>query len=187
MSATLTTPPSLLCIRAATEADIPPITTIYGQHVREGSASFETEAPDREEMARRRAALVEGGYPYLVAEEGGEIMGYAYAGAYRPRVAYRNTVENSIYLRPDAAGRGIGSQLLAALVSACEARGFRQMVAVVGDSANFASIRLHERHGFRRVGTLEAVGHKHGHWLDIVLLQRRLGEGASSAPQPQDA
>ncbi len=125
---------------------------------------------------------MEEGYPYLVAERDGRVVGYAYAGAYRPRAAYRDTVENSVYLHPDAIGLGIGSLLLAALVTACEARGFRQMVAVVGDSANLPSIRLHERHGFRRVGTLEAVGHKHGRWLDTVLLQRRLGAGDTAPP-----
>jgi phosphinothricin acetyltransferase len=137
-------------------------------------------------MARRRGALLEAGYPYLVAERGGEVVGYAYASAYRPRAAYRDTVENSVYLRPDAVGRGTGSLLLAALIEACEARGYRQMIAVVGGSANVASIRLHERHGFRLVGTLRSVGHKHGSWLDTVLLQRTLGAGDTAAPEPRD-
>lgn len=163
------------------------ITAIYAHHVRHGSASFETRVPDVVEMTRRRTALLEGGFPYVVVEDDGVVLGYAYAGAYRPRAAYSNTVEDSIYLRSDATGRGLGSHLLTALIGACEARGFRQMIAVVGDSANIPSIRVHERQGFRRIGTLEAVGYKHGRWLDIVLLQRRLGEGTSSAPRARDA
>lgn len=138
-------------------------------------------------MARRRAALLVGGFPYVVAEDAGEVLGYAYAGAYHPRAAYRKTVEDSIYLRPNSTGRGLGSHLLTTLIAACEARGSRQMIAVVGDSANIPSICLHERQGFRRIGTLETVGHKHGAWLDVVLLQRRLGESTSSAPQVRNA
>lgn len=175
--------PALL--RPGTEADLPAITAIYREHVLQGSASFETEPPALEEMTRRRAALIAAGYPYLVAERAGQVLGYAYAGAYRPRAAYRDTVENSIYLHPSAYGQGIGTQLLLELVRACTAIGFRQMIAVVGDSGNTASIRLHERNGFRRVGTLEAVGFKHGRWLDVVLLQRRLGHGQDSPPVPR--
>ncbi|TPG52307.1 N-acetyltransferase family protein [Roseomonas nepalensis] len=187
MSATLPLDFTLTGIRPASEADMTAITAIYAHHVRQGSASFETKVPDVVEMARRRATLREGGFPYVVAEDNSEVLGYAYAGAYRPRAAYCNTVEDSIYLRPDATGRGLGSHLLTALIEACEAQGFRQMIAVVGDRANTPSIRLHERQGFRRIGTLEAVGCKHGRWLDVVLLQRRLGEGASSAPQVRNA
>ncbi|MBC9208587.1 N-acetyltransferase family protein [Roseomonas aerophila] len=174
-------------IRPVADADLGAITAIYRHHVLYGSASFETEPPAEAEMARRRSALLDQEYPYLVAERGGDVLGYAYAGAYRPRVAYRNTVEDSVYLRPDAFGLGIGSMLLAALIETCEARGFRQMMAVVGDSANASSIRLHQRHGFRCVGTLETVGYKHGRWLDCVLFQRRLGAGATTPPQPRDA
>jgi L-amino acid N-acyltransferase YncA len=169
-------------IRPAQDTDLAAITDIYAHHVSHGTASFETEPPNIEEMTRRRVTSLQGGYPYLVAEEGGVVIGYAYTGPYRPRAAYRNTVETSIYLHPEAVGRGLGTLLLEALVAACEGQGFRQMIAVVGDSTNGASIRLHERRGFRRVGTLEAVGYKHGRWLDVVLLQRDLGEGASSAP-----
>lgn len=172
-------------VRPAAEDDVAAIAAIYGHHVLNGTASFETAPPDADEMARRRAALWEAGYPYLVAERGGEVLGYAYASAYRPRAAYRDTVENSVYLRADVIGRGIGSLLLAALIEACEARGYRQMVAVVGGSANAASIRLHERQGFRLVGTLRSVGHKHGHWLDTVLLQRTLGAGDAAPPEPR--
>jgi L-amino acid N-acyltransferase YncA len=174
-------------IRPVAAADRGAIAGIYRHHVLHGSASFETAPPAEAEIARRQAALLEQGYPYLVAERGGEVAGYAYAGAYRPRIAYRNTVEDSVYLRPDAAGLGIGSLLLAALIEACEARGFRQMMAVVGDSANASSIRLHQRHGFRCIGTLEAVGYKHGRWLDCVLFQRRLGPGATAPPEPHNA
>jgi L-amino acid N-acyltransferase YncA len=174
-------------IRPVAAADLGAITSIYRHHVLHGSASFETEPPAEAEMARRQALLLEQDYPYLVAERGGDIAGYAYASAYRPRIAYRNTVEDSVYLLPDAAGLGIGSLLLAALIVACEARGFRQMMAVVGDSDNASSIRLHQRHGFRCIGTLEAVGYKHGRWLDCVLFQRRLGAGATTPPQPRDA
>jgi phosphinothricin acetyltransferase len=174
------------CIRSAEDRDIAAVTAIYAHHVRHGTASFETTPPDTAEMARRHVALVEGGYPYLLAERDSTVIGYAYAGAYRPRAAYRNTVENSIYLHPDAVGRGIGKQLLEALIQSCEERGFRQMVAVIGDSANLPSIRLHERHGFRRVGSLEAVGFKRGRWLDIVLMQRLLGPGSTVPPQHGD-
>lgn len=169
-------------IRPAESADVAAIAAIYRHHVLHGSASFETEPPTVGEMERRRAALTAGGYPYLVAADGNAILGYAYAGPYRPRAAYRNTVENSIYLRPDAAGRGLGGKLLATLIAETEARGFRQMVAVVGDSENVASVRLHERHGFRLVGVLRAVGHKHGRWLDSVVLQRALGSGDEAEP-----
>jgi L-amino acid N-acyltransferase YncA len=169
-------------IRPATEADIPAIAAIYAHHVRHGRASFETEPPDEAEIRRRLAANTGAGYPYLVAERGGVVVGYAYGSAYRPRPAYRDTVENSVYLHPDEAGRGTGSALLAALIEACAQRGFRQMIAVVGDSANTPSIKLHERHGFRLAGTLRSVGFKHGQWLDTVLLQRELGPGDNTPP-----
>lgn len=158
------------------------VTAIYGHHVRHGFASFETEPPTLEEMLRRRADVTGKGLPYLVAEREGAILGYAYAGTYRPRAAYRDTVENSIYLRPDTVGQGIGRLLLPALVAECEARDLRQMVAVIGDSGNEASIRLHASCGFRMVGVLEAVGYKLGRWLDSVLMQRRLGQGPSAPP-----
>lgn len=170
-------------IRPAVAGDLDAITAIYAHHVRHGSASFETEPPDGAEMTRRWSALRTGGYPYFVAAQAGAVLGYAYAGAYRTRPAYRDTVETSIYLRPDVVGAGLGSRLLAALIAACEQQGFRQMVAIVGDSANRASIRLHERHGFCLVGTLRSVGYKHGRWLDTVLLQRALGAGDSAPPR----
>ncbi len=169
-------------IRRASECDIPAIAAIYGYHVLHGAASFETEPPGRAEMMRRYSELRDQGYPYLVAEADGAVVGYAYAGPYRPRVAYQNTVEDSIYLRADLTGRGIGAKLLGGLIAACEQQGYRQMIAVVGDSASVPSIRLHERHGFRCVGTLRSVGYKHGRWLDSVLLQRALGRGDSAPP-----
>lgn len=168
-----------ITVRPATVADIPAITAIYEPAVRTGTASFELEAPDGAEMARRFQAIQAGGYPYLVAEEDGRVLGYAYAGAYRPRPAYRHTVENSIYVAPDVQRRGVGKILLEALVKDCEARGFRQMIAVIGDSAQEPSIALHMALGFRLVGVAEAVGFKHGRFLDQVLMQRALGKGKS--------
>ena len=180
-------PPPDAIIRPATGNDIAAIAAIYARHVRDGTASFELEPPSEQEMRRRHAELLARGYPYLAAEAGGQVLGYAYAGPYRPRLAYRDTVENSVYLRHEAAGRGLGTRLLEALIAACAARGFRQMVAVVGDSANLASIRLQERLGFRPVGVLRSVGYKHGRWLDTVLLQRALGTGDAAPPdRPPD-
>jgi L-amino acid N-acyltransferase YncA len=172
-----------LVIRPSAEADMPAITAIYAHAVIHGTASFELEPPSGEEMARRRTALVAGGYPYLVAIRDRTLLGYAYAGAYRSRPAYRSTVEDSIYVAAAAHGQGVGRALLDALISASDVRGFRQMIAVIGDSASKASIRLHASLGFRHVGTLEAVGYKHGRWLDTVLMQRRLGAGAAEPPR----
>jgi phosphinothricin acetyltransferase len=169
-------------VRPSREADMAAVTAIYRHHVLEGTASFETEAPTEAEMGRRRADLLERGMPHLVVEQRGIVRGYAYAGPYRPRPAYGDTVEDSIYLAPDAIGQGFGSRLLEALIRDCTALGRRQMVAVVGDSANLASIRVHERAGFRRVGTMISVGFKHGRWLDTVLLQRVLGAGDTKPP-----
>jgi phosphinothricin acetyltransferase len=169
-------------VRPSTDADLPTIAAIYAHAVVHGTASFELEPPGEAEMARRRAAILEGGYPYLVAEIDGVVAGYAYAGPYRPRPAYRFTVEDSIYVAPDRQGSRIGRALLARLVEECEALGFRQMVAVIGDSASRGSIRLHEAVGFRRSGLLEAIGWKHGRWLDGVLMQRVLGDGADAPP-----
>jgi L-amino acid N-acyltransferase YncA len=169
-------------IRPSRDDDMGTLTDIYRHHVLHGTASFETEAPDLAEMMRRRADLVGRAMPHLVLEQDGRIRGYAYAGPYRPRAAYRDTVENSVYLAPDAIGLGFGRLLLEALIAACTQLGLRQMVAVVGDSDNLPSIRLHERLGFRRVGTLQAVGFKHGRWLDTVLLQRALGTGDETPP-----
>jgi phosphinothricin acetyltransferase len=169
-------------IRAATLDDAPAIAQIYAGHVARGTASFELAPPDAKEMQRRMTTLLADGYPWLCALADGVLAGYAYAGPYRPRPAYRYTVEDSVYLAPSAQRRGIGSALLARLIDACTARGDRQMIAVIGDSANARSITLHERAGFAEVGRLRDVGHKFGRWLDIVLMQRALGDGAASAP-----
>jgi len=171
-------------IRAGLPADIPAIAAIYAHAVQHGTASWELEPPDQVEMQRRFEAILAGGYPYLVAEREGEILGYAYAGAYRPRPAYRATVENSIYIAPTAQGLGIGGLLLDALMLACAERGFRQMIAVIGDGtgASIGSRRLHERAGFRLIGVAEKVGFKHGRWLDQMLMQKELGEGGHTPP-----
>ncbi|SFJ90101.1 phosphinothricin acetyltransferase [Bosea sp. OK403] len=173
-----------LSIRPAGPADIPAITAIYAQAVLHGTASWEVEPPDEAEMLRRQEAILAGGYPYLVAERDGALLGYAYAGAYRPRPAYRATVENSIYIAPAAQGSGVGGALLAALIEACTARGFRQMIAVIGDGtgASIGSRRLHERAGFRLIGVAEKVGYKHGRWLDQMLMQKELGEAGRTPP-----
>lgn len=164
-------------IRDCRDEDLPEITAIYADAVETGTASFELSAPDLAEMTIRRANLLKGGYPYLVVEEGGKVLGYAYAGAYRPRPAYGATVENSIYIRSDLRGRGVGAALLKALIEAATERGFRQMIAVIGDSENHASRALHARLGFEHIGILRSVGWKHGRWLDSVLMQRALGDG----------
>lgn len=171
-------------IRPATPTDIPAIATIYAQAVLHGTASWELDPPDEAEMLRRLEAILAGGYPYLLAERGGAVLGYAYAGAYRPRPAYRATVENSIYLAPAAQGLGLGSLLLDALMQECTRRGFRQMIAVIGDGtgASVGSRRLHEKAGFRLIGVAERVGFKHGRWLDQMLMQKELGEGDRSPP-----
>ena len=171
-------------IRPSEDGDVPRLTAIYGHHVRHGTASFELEPPGEAEMARRRAAILSAGLPYLVAELDGTTVGYAYAGPYRPRPAYRFTVEDSVYLAPELTGRGIGAPLLARLIEAAATCGARQMVAVIGDSAQLPSIRLHERAGFRHVGTVRNVGWKFGRWLDTVILQRPLGAGAVQPPEP---
>jgi phosphinothricin acetyltransferase len=166
-------------IRPAVAADIPAITAIYAHAVQYGTATFEIDPPDVAEMTARFRGLVDAGFPYLAAETDGVVRGYAYAGLYRTRVAYRHTVEDSIYIAPDFYGRGIGRALLGKLVAEASGRGFRQMIAVIGDSAQAASIALHRSAGFRMVGTFEAVGFKFDRWLDTVLMQRPLGAGAA--------
>jgi phosphinothricin acetyltransferase len=142
-----------------------------------GTATFEIEPPDLAEMRSRREALLKGGYPYIVAEAEGEVLGYAYTGTYRTRPAYRSTTENSVYVRDGSHGRGIGRALLAATIEQATGAGFRQMIAIIGDSGNAASIGLHAALGFAHVGVLRSVGWKHGRWLDTVLMQRALGPG----------
>lgn len=174
-------PPVAVSLRPAVEADVAAIAAIYRHHVAHGAASFELEPPSEGEMLRRWRAIVEGGYPYLAALAAGEVVGYAYASAYRTRPAYRHTVENSVYIRADQHGRGIGRLLLERLIEDCAARGFRQMIAVIGDNAP-ASIALHAALGFEHVGRLRAVGFKFGRWCDTTLMQRALGPGEGAPP-----
>jgi phosphinothricin acetyltransferase len=161
---------------------IPAITAIYAEAVVHGTASWELDSPDAAEMARRMADIQARGYPYLVATAGDEVVGYAYASAYRPRLGYRFTVEDSVYVAPGWQGRGLGRLLLAALIDATTAQGYRQMIAVIGDSENAASIALHAGLGFTHAGLLRSIGFKHGRWLDGVLMQRGLGEGDATLP-----
>lgn len=170
-------------VRPATAEDLEAITAIYGHHVTTGAATFELAPPSPEEMARRHAEITGGGYPFLVVTDDAQtVVGYAYAGAYRSRPAYRFTVEDSVYLAPGSVGRGLGSRLLAAIIDACTSRGDRQMIAVIGGADNAASIALHARAGFVEAGRLTAVGRKFDRWVDTVLMQRPLGEGAVSSP-----
>ena len=169
-------------LRAAAADDVPAIAAIYAYHVETGTASFELAPPTVDEMRERFDACIRGDYPYLVADRSGHVVGYAYAGPYRARPAYRHTVENSVYVDVNEIGCGIGGALLALLVEQCEARGFRQMIAIIGGADNAASIRLHAKHGFVEAGRLLAVGYKHDRWLDTVLMQRALGSGAGSPP-----
>lgn len=169
-------------IRPATPADIPAITRIYAHAVERGTASFELTPPDQAEMARRFGELTTNNFPYLAALVDGALAGYAYAGPYRARPAYRFTVENSIYVAPDRQRHGVGKALLEALIDVCTERGFRLMVAVIGDSNQTASIRLHEAAGFKHAGVFENIGYKFDRWLDSVLMQRALGPGASTPP-----
>ena len=173
---------STLEIRPTIRADLPAITGIYQHAVLYGTATFELIPPDLAEMTRRHGLLMEGGFPYFVAALEGRVIGYAYAGAYRPRPAYRFTVENSVYLEPAIHRRGIGLQLLQRLIAECEARGYRQMIAVIGDSANAGSIGVHTKGGFKMIGTHPNVGLKFGRWLDTVMMQRDLGEGGKTVP-----
>jgi len=168
-------------VRPCEEQDIAAITVIYGEAVSHGVATFELEPPSHAEMMQRRSLLLANNYPYIVAELAGQVVGYAYAGEYRSRPAFRGTVEDSIYLATEVRGQGVGNALLSQLIIEAERRNFRQMVAVIGDSANLASIKLHTKQGFKLIGTLQAVGWKHGRWLDTVVMQRPLGE-ANTTP-----
>jgi phosphinothricin acetyltransferase len=172
-----------MIISPTQESDIAGLTEIYRHHVLHGSGSFEIDPPDQVEMTRRWQAVVTQGMPHLVLRQGDQTMGYAYCQPFRPRLAYRHTLEDSIYLHPQAMGQGWGRALLAELMARAERVGGRQMVAVIGDSANQGSIGLHAALGFEHVGVLRASGWKHGHWLDTVLMQRPLGQGAD-APAP---
>jgi phosphinothricin acetyltransferase len=170
-------------VRPAGAADFPAIQAIYAHHVLSGLASFEEEAPPLEELRRRHEEVVRRGLPWLVAELGGAVAGYGYCAPYRARSAYRYVLEDSVYVRQDMLGKGVGSALLAELLRRCEALGYRQVVAVIGDSANTASINLHAAFGFLRVGTLRSVGFKFGRWVDSVLMQKPLGAGDATPPR----
>ena len=161
-------------VRDSVAEDMAAVQVIYAHHVLKGLGSFEEVPPDVEEMAARRGRCLAIGLPHLIAEVDGEIAGFAYASAFRDRSAYRHTVEDTVYVAPDRRGQGVGQALLAILIKRCTGAGFFQMVAVIGDSENDASIRLHEQAGFRRAGVLRSVGHKFGRWVDSVLMQRQL-------------
>jgi L-amino acid N-acyltransferase YncA len=169
-------------LRPAQPGDLPAIHAIYAHHVLHGLASFEEEPPSVEELGRRYRDVTGRGLPYLVAEYGAEVAGYGYCAPYRPRSAYRYTLEDSIYVRDGMSGRGIGRLLLEELVRRCEGLGYRQMIAVIGDSGNAASIGVHAACGFLRVGTLRSVGFKFGRWVDSIFMQRPLGPGDGAKP-----
>jgi L-amino acid N-acyltransferase YncA len=169
-------------VRDAVQTDMTAVQAIYAHHVLNGSASFEETPPTADEMAGRRDAVLKAGLPYLVAQMQGRVVGYAYATPYRPRPAYRYTIEDSIYVEHGLERRGIGRALFAELICRCEQGPWRQMLAIVGNSENRGSLALHERFGFHTVGTLKSVGFKFGQWVDTVVLQRELGSGAASLP-----
>jgi L-amino acid N-acyltransferase YncA len=174
----------LVSIRPSEDCDVAAIAAIYRYHVLHGIASFEDEPPEPGEIAQRRAEIIARGLPYLVAECGGRVLGYSYASPYRTRSAYRYAVEDSIYIDRDQLGRGIGRTLLSQVIERCVALGYRQMVAVIGGREQWPSIRLHRRLGFVEIGTLQAIGFKFGGWVDTVLMQRPLGDGATTPPIP---
>ena len=171
-----------LLIRPSTPTDLPAITAIYAWNVLNGTGTFELEAPDAAEMTRRRDDVLSKDLPWLVAQRDGAVLGYAYANHFRPRRAYRFCLEDSVYLAADARGQGLGRLLLAELMARCEAAGARQMLAVIGDSANLGSIGVHRTLGFEHVGVMRAAGWKFERWLDVVIMQKSLGSGASDAP-----
>jgi phosphinothricin acetyltransferase len=173
-------------IRPSKAADVAAIAEIYGHHVLNGLASFELLAPSADEIGKRRADVVGKNFPYLTAEADGRVVGYAYASLYRTRPAYRHTLEDSVYVHKDFHGRGIGRLLLNALIEACEKAGCRQLIAVIGDSENHGSIKLHEACGFELVGIMKAVGFKFGRWVDSVYMQRSVGEGLSTLPPDRE-
>lgn len=169
-------------IRDAAEADIPAIAAIYAAEVRDFVNTYEYDVPDEAEMRQRMRNVLAGGYPYLAAELDGDVVGYAYAGSFRSRAAYRWVVENSVYVASGMQGKGVGAALLEKLIAECEARDFRQMIAVIGEPTNAASIRLHERFGFVHLATMPGIAWKHGRWLDTVFMQRALGPGKAEPP-----
>ncbi|MGE0628705.1 MAG: N-acetyltransferase family protein [Hyphomicrobiaceae bacterium] len=175
-----------ILVRDSTDADMSAVTDIYARHVLHGLATFEEIPPSQEEMQHRRTRAASLGLPYLVAERDGTIVGFSYAATYRDRPAYRYTIEDSVYVVDGLSGLGIGSALLDCLIKQCEAGPWRQMLAVIGDSANTGSIALHYRFDFKLMCTLDSVGFKHGRWVDTVLMQRALGPGGSTPPMPAD-
>ena len=172
----------MLTLRPSTDADVPAITAIYAHHVLHGTGTFETTPPTQAEMTTRRLDVLARGLPYLVAEKGGKVIGFAYCQWFKPRPAYRYSAEDSIYLHPDAAGQGLGKQLLQALVHQAEAAGVRKLIAVIGDSANAGSIGVHRALGFTSAGGFTSCGWKFGRWLDIVLMEKPLGDADRTAP-----
>jgi len=172
-----------IVIRDSRAEDVPAIQRIYAHHVETGTASFEEIAPDTDTIAERRQCVLDNGAPYIVAEWDGAVHGFAYASSFRPRSAYRHTVEDSIYVDPETTGKGIGSKLLSALIERCTKIGYRQMVAVIGGAQNVASINLHKRQGFEEVGHLKSTGFKFGAWVDTVFMQRTLGPGDDTLPE----
>ena len=172
-----------LIIRPSTDADVSAIQAIYAHAVLNGTGTFETEVPSVDEMARRRQEVLGRQLPWLVAERNGDVLGYAYGNYFRPRLAYRYCIEDSIYLAPSAQGQGIGRLLLAELIARCEAAGARQMLAVIGDAQNAGSVGLHTALGFQHTGVLKSSGWKFGRWLDVVLMQRTLGLGDTAAAE----
>jgi len=170
-------------VRPAEPADLVAVQTIYAHHVINGLATFEEVPPALEEIRRRHAEITGQRLPWLVADHGGTVAGYGYCSLYRTRSAYRYALEDSVYVRKDVHGKGVGSALLGALIARCETLGYRQLIAVIGDSANAASINLHASHGFLRAGTLRSVGFKFNRWVDSVLMQRPLGSGDGSPPK----
>lgn len=179
--------PQEVTIRDASETDMTGVQRIYAHHVLHGLASFEEVPPTVHDLMTRRVAVIAAGLPYLVAERNGKVVGYAYAGTFRPRSGYRYTIEDSVYVAEGLRGNGIGGALLRELISRCESGPWRQMIACIGDSANAASVALHRRLGFRLVGSLGSVGWKLGRWVDIVFMQRPLGVGDQTLPTDSQA
>jgi L-amino acid N-acyltransferase YncA len=171
-------------IRPARDSDTPVITAIYGHHVLHGTGTFETTPPTLEDMTQRRADVLAKGLPYLVIEEDTQVLGFAYCNWFKPRPAYRFSAEDSIYLSPQASGRGLGRLLLTELMAQAERAGVRKLIAVIGDSANLGSIGVHQTCGFTHVGTLSACGWKFGRWLDVVMMERFIGQGHHTAAEP---
>ena len=174
-------------IRPCRDEDLPAITAIYGHHVLHGTGTFETTPPTEAEMAARRADVLAKGLPYLVAEDAGQVLGFAYCNWFKPRPAYRFSAEDSIYLHPDARGRGLGRLLLGALAEAGQKAGLRKLIAVIGDSANAGSIGVHTALGFTPAGVIKSCGWKFGRWLDIVLMEKVLGDGDATPPAAETA